>query len=80
MAVHKNSRLANGVGLDTPESVVEIIDALVLAGYNLGDKVPQTTQELMNTLTAFITNEIHSSQLKEAQVAISEVAFMHYYS
>ena len=77
---NKNSRLANGVGLDTPESVVEIIDALATAGYHLGDHVPQTTQELMNTLTAFITNEIHSSQLKEAQVAISETDFIHYYN
>jgi len=76
---NKNSRLANGVGLDTPESVVEILKALEIAGYDLGKNIPQTTQALMNTLTAFITNEIHSSQLKEAQVSILEADFSFYY-
>ncbi|BDS11192.1 cobaltochelatase subunit CobN [Aureispira anguillae] len=76
---NKNSRLANGVGLDTPQSVLEILKALKDKGYELGTKIPQNTTELIDELTSFITNEIHSSQLKEAQVLLSETDFLHHY-
>lgn len=76
---NKNSRLANGVGLDTPASVVALLQALDQEGYTLGNRIPKNTQELMNWLTHYITNEIHSSQLKEAAVQLSEADFLQYY-
>lgn len=52
----RDGRLANGVGLDTPASCVEILKALQAAGYALSD-CPLTSDELMQRLTAGITND-----------------------
>ena len=52
----KDGRLANGVGLDTPASCVEILQALQLAGYTLSN-IPATGDELIALLTSAITND-----------------------
>lgn len=46
----RDGRLANGVGLDTPASCVEILKALAGAGYSV-DPLPQTGDELIHWLT-----------------------------
>ncbi|MGA1282694.1 MAG: cobaltochelatase subunit CobN [Prochlorothrix sp.] len=55
----RDGRLANGVGLDTPESCVKILHALAAAGYNLGDsaQIPATGQDLIWVLTQGQTND-----------------------
>jgi cobaltochelatase CobN len=53
---NRDGRLANGVGLDTPESCVEILKALQLAGYQV-DNIPETGDELIGRLTAGVTND-----------------------
>ncbi len=52
----RDGRLANGVGLDTPESCIEILNALQNAGYCVED-IPATGDELIRRLTAGITND-----------------------
>jgi cobaltochelatase CobN len=52
----RDGRLANGVGLDTPQSCVEILHAFKAAGYQLGD-IPADSGELIKLLTAGITND-----------------------
>jgi cobaltochelatase CobN len=52
----RDGRLANGVGLDTPQSCVEILHALKAAGYQVGD-IPADSGELIKLLTAGITND-----------------------
>ncbi len=52
----RNGRLANGVGLDTPASCVEILHALRQAGYTVTD-LPDTVDELIRQLTAGVTND-----------------------
>ena len=48
----RNSRLANGVGLDTPASVVEVLHWLKAEGYQLGEKpLPIDGDELIKALT-----------------------------
>ena len=51
----RDSRLANGVGLDTPASATTIIEAMKGAGYRL-DGVPFDSARLIGTLTAGPTN------------------------
>ncbi|PMB04575.1 cobaltochelatase subunit CobN, partial [Fischerella thermalis CCMEE 5273] len=46
----RDGRIANGVGLDTPASCVEILRALQLAGYEV-EKIPATGDELIRLLT-----------------------------
>ncbi|WP_434222603.1 cobaltochelatase subunit CobN [Limnospira platensis CENA597] len=52
----RNGRLANGVGLDTPASCVEILQALKLAGYTISD-FPLTGDDLIRELTRGVTND-----------------------
>lgn len=53
---NRDGRLANGVGLDTPQSVVEMLQALAAAGYALGP-LPQNGDALIQWLTQGITND-----------------------
>ncbi len=48
---NRDGRLANGVGLDTPASCVEIIRALAEAGYRIRP-LPETGDELIGWLTS----------------------------
>ena len=53
----RDGRLANGVGLDTPASVVNIISWLAQEGYALGTlPLPQTADGLMQSMLAGRTN------------------------
>ncbi|MBD2652396.1 cobaltochelatase subunit CobN [Synechocystis sp. FACHB-383] len=53
---NKDGRLANGVGLDTPASCLQILEALKNAGYTL-DLIPQDTNTLIKQLTQGVTND-----------------------
>ncbi len=54
---NKDSRLANGVGLDTPASCITLIHALQGAGYNVGTQLPSSGTALMHWLTQITTND-----------------------
>jgi cobaltochelatase CobN len=53
---NRDGRLANGVGLDTPASCVEILQAMARSGYRVAD-IPATGDALIQQLTAGITND-----------------------
>ncbi len=53
----RDGRLANGVGLDTPQSCVRILQSLAAAGYELGDGFPNRGAELMDALSRRVTND-----------------------
>ncbi len=58
----RNSRLANGVGLDTPASVALMLDWLAQAGYSLGGKpLPADGDALIHALLAGRSNDPESS-------------------
>ena len=63
---NRDGRLANGVGLDTPQSCVDLIAAMTKAGY-VTCGAPGISAELMSLLTAGTTNVIS----KQALVAIN---------
>ena len=54
---NRDGRLANGVGLDTPQSCVDALLAMKRAGYRVDD-APETAAALMARLTAGPTNAI----------------------
>jgi cobaltochelatase CobN len=62
----RDGRLANGVGLDTPASCVEILKALQQAGYQVG-ALPQSGDELIARLTQTITNDPEGRSLRPVQ-------------
>lgn len=75
----QDSRMANGVGLDTPESCVRILHALYEAGYDTGGVLPQNGNELMNTLGRFITNAAESLEMRPYQLELPAEKYLAYY-
>ena len=61
---NKDSRLANGVGLDTPQSCAVLLEALKKAGYHLGDQLPKSGTELMHWMTEITTNDASTTQTR----------------
>lgn len=60
---NRDGRLANGVGLDTPASCVEILRSLAQAGYTVAD-LPTSSDDLMTRLTQGITNDPEGMPLR----------------
>ena len=56
----RNSRLANGVGLDTPASTALMLQWLVEAGYRLGPGVPADGEALIQLLLTSRSNDPES--------------------
>jgi cobaltochelatase CobN len=75
---NRDGRLANGVGLDTPASCVEILQALTRSGYTTGD-LPKTGDELIQWLTTGITND-PESQLKTATQSLEFTDYLAYFA
>ncbi|WP_343669337.1 cobaltochelatase subunit CobN [Chitinophaga sp.] len=76
---NKDSRLANGVGLDTPASIVEILQALKTAGYDTGDYIPATSEELITLITHYVTNDIDTTLYRPYQISIEKDTFQQYF-
>ncbi|AFZ58316.1 cobaltochelatase subunit CobN [Anabaena cylindrica FACHB-243] len=74
-----NGRLANGVGLDTPASCVEILKALQLAGYEVGN-IPDTGDELIQLLTSGVTNDPEGKDWKPVQQSLSAEEYQKYFA
>jgi cobaltochelatase CobN len=53
---NRDGRLANGVGLDTPESLMLVLDAMRRDGYDVGD-APTTSAAMMEQLRRGPTND-----------------------
>jgi cobaltochelatase CobN len=66
----RDGRLANGVGLDTPASCIEILKALQLAGYHV-ENIPETDQELIRLLTIGVTNDPEGWTLRNVRQSLS---------
>lgn len=77
---NKDSRLANGVGLDTPESMVNIIKALKQNDYNLANFIPNSSEELIQLVTHYITNDADTAQVRPFQVFLSKEEFYKQYN
>lgn len=77
---NKDSRLANGVGLDTPASVTAILAALREQGYLTGTYIPENSAALMELLTHYITNDTSTFYTRPYQVFLEETIFMQWYA
>lgn len=75
----RDGRLANGVGLDTPASCVEILNALQQAGYWVED-LPQTGDELIQRLTASVTNDPEGRALRSVQQSVALSDYQQYFA
>ncbi|MEH2184530.1 cobaltochelatase subunit CobN [Nostoc sp.] len=76
---NRNGRLANGVGLDTPASCVEILQALHLAGYEV-ENPPVQGDELIQRLTDGVTNDPEGREWLPVHQSVSWEEFQEYFA
>jgi len=75
----RDGRLANGVGLDTPASCIEILKALAMTGYEV-ENLPQTGDELIQRLTTGITNDPEGRELRPVLQQVSYSEYQQYFA
>lgn len=71
---NRDGRLANGVGLDTPESVAIALRAMRDAGYRV-DPLPADGAELMRWIRELPTNALAGRALRTARVSLPLAAY-----
>ena len=76
---NRDGRLANGVGLDTPASCIEILKALQQEGYQVED-IPQNGDELIKRLTTGVTNDQEGRELRLVQQQLSGEEYREYFA
>ncbi len=86
---NKDGRIANGVGLDTPASCIEVLKALQQEGYVLkADRqnapsnlsfLPQTGDELIHLLTQKITNDPEGKEYRKSDQSLSASTYREYF-
>ncbi|MBH8575005.1 cobaltochelatase subunit CobN, partial [Nostocaceae cyanobacterium CENA369] len=76
---NRDGRLANGVGLDTPASCVEILKALQMAGY-LVENPPTQVEELIQRLTTGVTNDPEGRELRPVLQSSSHTEYQEYFA
>ena len=74
---NKDGRIANGVGLDTPASCINILRALAKAGYTVKD-IPATGDELIERLTTGMTND-PESRFRPSYQSLSITEYQQYW-
>ena len=66
---NRDGRLANGVGLDTPQSVVHCLQALKKQGYAV-DTIPDSGDALINHLKQGVTNQKQQGRIARVSYAL----------
>lgn len=74
----RDGRLANGVGLDTPASCIEILKSLQRSGYHVTD-IPESDKELIKLLTTGITNDTEGWTLRNVNQSLPLGAYQDYF-
>ncbi|MEL6350406.1 MAG: cobaltochelatase subunit CobN [Cyanobacteria bacterium J06627_28] len=76
---NRDGRMANGVGLDTPASCLEILKSLKQAGYTVVD-LPETGDALMAQLAATATNDPEGYGLRPVNQTLSAESYQAFFS
>jgi cobaltochelatase CobN len=75
----RDGRIGNGVGLDTPASVLVILRALARGGYPVVG-LPEQPAELMRWLLAGVTNELAAIDARPAFVSLAEAEYQQFFA
>src|SRR4028118_2215243 len=75
----RNAPLANGVGLDTPASCVEILKAMQQAGYQI-ENIPASGNELIELLTSGVTNDPEGRELRPVHQSLDLAEYEKYFA
>ncbi len=75
----KDGRIGNGVGLDTPASTINILNALMQHGYSIKD-IPKNGNDLLIDLLSAITNNPNTLDQLPCWQSISLASYKKYFS
>jgi cobaltochelatase CobN len=75
---NRDGRIGNGVGLDTPQSVVEILRAMKDAGYEL-NALPVSGNRLIESLREGVTNDFTSFAGRRVRVVYPLVLYRRFF-
>lgn len=75
---NKDGRLANGVGLDTPASIIEVFAHLDTNGYSI-ENAPKTSAELMQEILAGPTNWLTDRAEKQGGVSLDLATYRRFF-
>lgn len=75
---NKDGRMANGVGLDTPASAINLLSALTADGY-IVDGAPEDSKSLMDMLMAGPTNAFDRGRLLDAKNTLSGADYLKFF-
>jgi cobaltochelatase CobN len=75
----RDSRIGNGVGLDTPASTINILQALNQQGYAV-DNLPGDGDSLIRLLQANVTNDMDSMPLRRCEQGIELHDYQRYFN
>ena len=73
----KDARIGNAVGLDTPVSVVRILNAMKRAGYQVTD-IPESGDELVHRIIERCSNDRDSLTEEQLKMAVGHVTSRQY--
>lgn len=76
---NKDGRLANGVGLDTPASCVDLLKVMGARGYDVGD-APETSAALMDQLTSGVTNALDGRAARQRYEVLSLADYQRFFA
>ncbi len=74
----KDGRIGNGVGLDTPASAINILNALKQAGYSLTD-IPSHGDALILRLQSAVTNDLDRLPVRSCHQHLSISDYQHFF-
>ena len=75
----KDGRIGNGVGLDTPQSAINVLQAMQDAGYAI-DTVPENGNALIETLLESVTNNPNTLHHLPCWQSLDVAAYMEHFS
>tara|TARA_R110002094_G_scaffold39574_3_gene52142 strand:- start:3033 stop:6764 length:3732 start_codon:yes stop_codon:yes gene_type:complete len=75
---NKDGRMANGVGLDTPASIIALMKALQAKNYTT-DEAPEDSKSLMDLLMSGPTNAFDEGRLRQANHGLTLEKYLHHY-
>ncbi|MCG8609094.1 MAG: cobaltochelatase subunit CobN [Pseudomonadales bacterium] len=75
----KDGRIGNGVGLDTPQSTLNILRAMTVDEYAIAD-LPETGSELIHDLQSMVTNNPEHFDLKGCAQSIAIEQYRDYFA
>jgi cobaltochelatase CobN len=76
---NRDGRLANGVGLDTPQSCVEILRSLKASGYTVSD-IPEDGDQLIQWLTKGVTNDPEGQGIRPILQTLERSKYVTYFA